>query len=251
MRDGGIKLPNRVVYFCFKVFAAIIRQHFWLFHKYFFILTFGITYRGMPEGKIIAIVGAPRSGKSTLARKLAAHYNAKVFLEGEEGEFPKRIEEGIAQGVRQLERTLWFRTKLVKTYLEARKLKAAGHTVVLDVFWLSPQLYIDTLLEGFERELMWDVAKLDKDWLGYPDLTVFLKISEEGIREFIKLGGRSFDKSEQYLQEVILPVNQVHSQFFESSREVPLLTVERDGLDFHTEKDVAELVRRIDSVLQK
>ncbi len=55
--------------------------------------------RSQNKGRIIAIVGAPRSGKSYLARRLATYFNAELFLEGEEGEFPSRIEEDIAKNI--------------------------------------------------------------------------------------------------------------------------------------------------------
>lgn len=199
----------------------------------------------MKAGKIIAVVGAPRSGKSFLARKLAEHYDAKLFLEGEEGEFPARIEEDIAQNVRPLERVLWFRTTLVERYLEALKLRDEGHVVILDVFWMSPQMFIDTLLTGFERELMWDVAHQDQKLLGWPDQTVFLKISEEGIRKFVALGDRSFDQSEDFILKQALPVNQMHSEFFAGQHAKNILTVERDNLDFNKDDDFQSLVDKL------
>ncbi len=196
-------------------------------------------------GKIIAIVGAPRSGKSFLARKLAEHYGATVFLEGEEGEFPARIEEDIAQNIRPLERALWFRTILVERYLKALELRDKGHTVILDVFWISPHMYIDTLLTGFERDLMWNVARQDERLLGWPDLTIFLKVSEQSIRSFIQKGGRAFDNSEEYIITQALPVNEAHSDYFKKRITERVLTIERDELDFELATDFETLIMRI------
>lgn len=200
------------------------------------------------HGKVLAIVGAPRSGKSFLARKLAEHYKAKLFLEGEEGDFPQRIVEDIEKNIRPLERVLWFRTELVKTYLEALRLKQEGHTVILDVFWMSPQMFIDVLLEGFERDLMWNIAHQDRELLGWPDVTIFLKISENGMRKFIQAGGRTFDQSEDFIIKQAVPVNQRHENFFaKEQRGNQVLTINRDGLDFEKEEDFATLVREIES----
>jgi deoxyadenosine/deoxycytidine kinase len=196
-------------------------------------------------GKIIAIVGAPRSGKSFLARKLAHHFNAPVFLEGEEGEFPARIEEDIAQNIRPLERALWFRTTLVERYLKALELRDKGHTVILDVFWVSPHMYIDTLLKGFERDLIWNVARQDERLLGWPDLTIFLKVSEHSIRSFIQKGGRAFDNSEEYIVTQALPVNKAHSDYFKKRITERVLTIERDELDFELATDFETLIMRI------
>lgn len=204
----------------------------------------------MSKGKIITIVGAPRSGKSFLAKKLADHYKARLFLEGEQGDFPARIEEDIKENIRPLERVLWFRTKLANTYLEALKLKNMGHIVILDVFWMSPQMFIDALLNGFERELMWSVAHQDRQLLGYPDLTIFLKISESGIRKFIKQGGRSFDQSEDFIIKQAIPVNQMHSEFFsKQGPEMKVLIIDRSSLDFDKDVDFKSLLSQIKSNL--
>jgi len=203
------------------------------------------------EGKIIAVVGAPRSGKSFLVQKLADHFKAETFLEGEEGEFPARIEEDIKNNIRPLERILWFRTMLVDRYLKAMELREQGKTVILDVFWMSPQMFIDTLLEGFERELMWHVGRQDQKILGWPDLTIFLKVTETSIRKFITLGGRDFDNSEEFIQKQALPVNQMHIDFFENENAKNILTIDRDALDFERREDFNALIAKIHDRLEK
>lgn len=203
------------------------------------------------KGKIIAVVGAPRSGKSFLVRKLAERFDAKMIFEGEEGDFPTRIEEDIRENIRPLERVLWFRTMLVEKYLQAVKMKSEGHTVILDVFWMTPHMFIDTLLEGFERELMWEVAMIDRKLLGWPDLTVFLKISEDGIRKFVKLGGRSFDQSENVIVKQILPVKEMNDKFFAKEEGEHILTVDRDNLDFEKKEDLENLISQIQKILVK
>lgn len=204
-------------------------------------------------GKIIAIVGAPRSGKSFLAKRLAEHYGATLFLEGKgEGaaEFPHWLQESIADDKWHLARQLWFRSQLVKSHLEAQGLRGSGQSVILDTCWLSSQFYVEATLSGFEREVMRDVLELDRQWLNLPDLIILLKISEAGIRRFLALGGRSFDQSEEYLSGTILPVNSLHSEFFNrSDSKLNVLSIERDTLDFANEGDFWSLVRKIDSQL--
>lgn len=204
----------------------------------------------MKKGHIIAVVGAPRSGKSFLVRKLAEHLDAKMIFEGEEGDFPPRIEEDIRENVRPLERVLWFRTMLIEKYLQAVKLRDEGHTVILDVFWMTPHMFIDVLLtDTFERELMWEVAMIDRELLGWPDLTVFLKISEEGIRKFVKLGGRSFDQSEDVIVKQILPVKEMNDKFFAKEEGKHILAIDRDNLDFEKREDLEAVVAKIEKAL--
>jgi deoxyadenosine/deoxycytidine kinase len=203
------------------------------------------------QGKIIAIVGAPRSGKSFLARKLATHYNAQLFLEGEESELPLQIKEDIAKNIRPLQRILWFRAMYIKKYLKALKFRKEGYMVILDAFWITPQMFIDTLLEGFERELMWDIAYQDQKLFGWPDLIIFLKISEKSMRKFITLGSRSFDQSEDFILKQALPVNKIHSEFFVKHHTANVATIERDALDFEKNEDFQLLANKIDSNLKQ
>lgn len=91
----------------------------------------------MVKGKIICVVGAPRTGKSFLVNKLSEYIQAKAFYEGEENDFPLRLQEDIAKNIRPMERILWFRNKLVDQYTQALALKAQGETVVSDVSYLD------------------------------------------------------------------------------------------------------------------
>jgi deoxyadenosine/deoxycytidine kinase len=200
----------------------------------------------MEQGKIIAVVGGPRSGKSFLVKKLAEHFGAVSLFEGEEGTFPPRILEDIEKNIRPLERILWFRNHFVGQYLKALEAKAQGKMVVLDVFWFSVTLHLDALLKGFELDVAKTLAEQDARTLSWPDLIIFLKNSEEGIRTFIAAGGRSFDTSEEYLKEQALPVHRLHEQYYSNPPGgMNLLTVERDSLDFDKKEDFDALVQKI------
>lgn len=206
-------------------------------------------------GRIIAIVGAPRSGKSFLAKKLAAHYDAKLFLEGDNGsgveKFPDWLTESIAQDKWHLARQLWFRSRLAKSQLAAVKEVESGRDVIMDTFWLSTSLYVETTLTGWERDLMREVIDLDRHWLSLPSLVIWLKIREAGIRRFLQAGGRAFDQSEAYLQNTILPVNDLHAEFFaKADTGMKVITVERESLDFANDKDFLALVEQVESRLK-
>lgn len=204
------------------------------------------------RGLIIAVIGAPRSGKSFLVRKLAKHYRAHYFLEGEESDLPARIKEDIAKNLRPLERILWFHNGLVKKYLHALALKKKGKTVVLDSFWLSNHMFIDTLLKGFERKIVRDLAALDRKMLGWPDVTVYLKISEEGMRKFIAKGRRTFDRSEEFIRDQALPVARIYERFFSKAHVARrVLTIRRDKLDFSRRRDFKRLVEKIERFVNR
>lgn len=196
----------------------------------------------MPEGRIIAVVGGPRSGKSFLTKKLADYYGGVAFIEEE---LPLRIQENLKKGMRDIERHLWFRNKMVKIFLEAQELKRRGQIAVLDNFWISYQLYLEATT-GFEREVVDELAAIDREMFDWPDLVILLCNSEQGIREFIKKGGREFDSSEEYIQRTILPVNAIQEKFFKNRQGIEnIVVIDRDGLDFKDEGHFEELLERI------
>jgi len=206
----------------------------------------------MSNGKIIAVVGGPRSGKSFLVDRLAKHYGGVAILEGEEQDFPERIREDIQKNIRPLERIIWFRNKLVKEYFKALKTKQMGETVFIDNFWVSYQLYINTLAKDFEGDIIHDLAEIDRLTIDWPDIIIFLSLSEKGIRDFVKRGGREFDQSEDFIQNQALPIHKLHNEFFnQEGVKEKVITVLRDDLDFADEKDFQFLVEGIDSFVEK
>lgn len=200
------------------------------------------------KGKIIAVVGSPRSGKSFLSKILADHYGADVFIE-DVNVFPARILEDLAKNIRPLERSLWFRNQLVRKYRDALVCKKEGKSAIVDNFWLSWQLYLDVLDIDFEAELLREIADFDREILGWPDVIIFLKVQESSIRKFIKLGGRDFDQMEEYITKQVLPVNKSHQDFFENNPSIPskVIVLERDNMDFLRRDDLQNLIFLIDN----
>lgn len=200
----------------------------------------------MKKGKIIAVVGGPRSGKSFLVKLLAKHYKGTPILEGEEQDFPERIREDIQKNIRPLERIIWFRNKLVKEYNRALNIKEGGGIAVVDNFWISYQLYIDALAKDFEGEIIHDIAEIDKKTLQWPDVVILLSLSENGIRNFIKRGAREFDKNEEFIKNQALPVHKLHYAFFKQKNiKDKVIIIKRDRLDFTNKDDFKNLIEKI------
>lgn len=201
----------------------------------------------MNTAPIIAIVGAPRTGKSYLAKRLAQAMNATLFLEDNGEGYPERMQENLEKNIRPLERQLWFRNKCIERHLNAKELQRQGIPSVLDIFWLSAHLYIDAVLEGFERDLMRAVSEQDEILLGYPDVIVYLKQSEAGTRSFIQRGGRTFDASEQYYKEVVHPANELHETYFNEhhKEKCPVIMIDRTGIDFSDTNTLNQLLSQI------
>ena len=199
------------------------------------------------QGRIIAVVGAPRTGKSYLVKKLADHYGAQALYEGEGDDFPERIKEDIAKNIRPLERVLWFRNKLTGQYREAIEIKKSGGTVITDLAYFAVDPYVDVLTEdSFEREILHTLARSDEETLGMPDKIIHLISNEQKIKEFIQLGGREFDTGENYYTEHVLPVEKVWREYLSTRVDKSIVVeVNRADLDFEKQSDFQDLLKRI------
>jgi deoxyadenosine/deoxycytidine kinase len=202
----------------------------------------------MNTGKIICVVGAPRTGKSFLVSKLAEHYSAKAFFEGEDSDFPKRIKDDISENIRPLERIIWFRNRLVKNYMQSLAIKKEGGVVISDVPYFAVDLYVDVLTEDlFERDILHTISDLDMEMLGMPDKIVYLTSSEERTKEFIELGGREFDTGENYYQNQIVPLQKAWKDYLSTlENQQDILSINRHEIDFNNEKDFQKLIQMIE-----
>jgi deoxyadenosine/deoxycytidine kinase len=199
------------------------------------------------QGRIIAVVGAPRTGKSYLVKKLAEHYRGSAFYEGEESDIPERIKEDIAQNIRPLERTLWFRNRLVDNYQKALDVRSAGGIAVLDSVYIAVDLYVSFITQdAFEQQILRDLAQSDIRAYGMPDKIIHLTSTEEKIKEFIQKGGRTFDAGESYFDEHVLPVEKAWREYLENHVDKNLVVeINRADLDFEKQEDFESLLSQI------
>lgn len=171
------------------------------------------TETAQPTGRIVAIVGGPAAGKSTLARHLAST-GYLTRLEGEEKDFPDFIRENCAAQERWLETEIFFVNQCVKRQHEAQRLKAEGELIVLDTCLLTHYAYAlaadDRPTEsGLVRQLILNLAGL----LPPVDVLVFLSADDQLIQE--RLAARNWAMNEKFLPYG-LRVNATHHQLMNS-----------------------------------
>ena len=200
------------------------------------------------NGKIIVITGGPRTGKSTLVKLIAEKLGGVAFLEGEEKDFPKRIWEDIQQGTRVLELMIWFRNKLVKDYLEAVKIKESGGVAVLDIFWLTNDVYVDEwVTDEFEKDIIKDMMRMDRETLPWPDLIFSLYSNEDKIKEFAISGGREFELNDDFLQKQI-DLNDAHEKYFRNLHVENIKFIDRSQVDFSSTNNIDVLIEQINNL---
>lgn len=199
----------------------------------------------MTQGKIIAITGGPRTGKSTLVKFLAKQLDAVPFFEGEEKDFPSRVLEDIKSGERILELVLWFRNKLIKEYLRAMEIKKNGKIAILDTFWATNDVYIDEwVADNFEKECLKELAALDRQLFPWPDLVISLVPDEDTIRNFAIKGGRSFEQTEEFFKKQV-DLNKAHTRYFKSTKKPNIQFIDVAGISYDNLGATSELVEKI------
>lgn len=167
-------------------------------------------------GKIIAVVGAPSIGKSTVVHNLDKHYDVKAFFEGEQSYWPEFIKDNIANNRNRLQTTLYFHNQNIKQYVEALKLREKKYDVVLDTFWLTNLFFVhDQIYDNKEeQELVRDLIEITNKSLPLPDFVVYLAGENVLIKKRALDRGRDFEKD---IFKNFYKVNKAHSDFFEKA----------------------------------
>jgi adenylate kinase family enzyme len=156
------------------------------------------------RGAVVAFLGLPGAGKSTLARALADQSRAVALLEPEEHEWPDFVRHPHPDGA--FTRLTWFRTQRVPLYYAAADLRVAGEVAVLDS-------YYDKWCGGWlgRRGLEWLIdpddpymgvakamAAADAATLPPADVVVFLEIDEEPWLSQLSARNRGIDRDEAF-----------------------------------------------------
>ena len=168
------------------------------------------------SGKIVDIVGAPASGKSTFARYLAKNYKVKVFSEGEANDFPNFVKDNIKDNKNRLQTVLYFHNLTIGLYKQALQTRKKGHNIVLDTFWLSNLFYVvDSILnDKDEQGLIEDLVQDCIDIWPLPDTIIFMYARDDIIKTRLAKRGRAFEKERV---QNYMDVNDYHKAYFKSS----------------------------------
>ena len=191
----------------------------------------------------IAIEGVIGVGKSTLARRLAERFQARLVLEEvEENPFLANFYRDRRRYAFQCQ--LFF---LLSRYRQQRSLSQPDlfeRRTICDYLFRKDRIFALLNLDESEMALYDEIWPLLERELPRPDRVVYLQASLDTLLRRIDQRGRDFERGldPDYLKEL----SESYNRFFFHFEDAPLLVVNTDAIDFVSNPDdLDDLVRRI------
>ncbi|MBI1909925.1 MAG: deoxynucleoside kinase [Deltaproteobacteria bacterium] len=195
------------------------------------------------EPRYIAVEGPIGVGKSSLARKLAETFKARLILE-EAYENPFLPEFYKDRARNALKTQIYFLLSRYQQQKELAQQDLFNQITVCDYLFSKDRIFATVNLSRDEQLLYEKIYRLLDGSLPRPDLVVYLQ-SEVGVLiKNIKKRAIPFEKSidTPYLEELA----EAYNQYFFSYTETPLLVVNCTKIDFvKNEVDYQNLVKEI------
>ncbi|MCF6406956.1 deoxynucleoside kinase [Chitinophaga filiformis] len=188
--------------------------------------------------KYITIEGNIGAGKTTLATKLAAHFNAKLILEEfADNPFLPKFYEKPQQYAFPLE--LFFmaeRYKQLKDMLQMQDM--FSNLVVSDYLFIKSLLFAKINLKEEEYSLYQKLFDIINPQLVQPDLLIFLNAPVPKLQQNIKHRNRSYEQ--QIADEYLVSVHDMYMQYI---RQHPVRTLMLDMTKVDFVKNPADFDR--------
>ena len=193
----------------------------------------------------VAVEGPIGVGKTTLAARLARHWEARAVLEDAANPFLPAFYEGDPHAAFPCQ--AWF---LLTRHRQQRSLLQDDlfhRGTVSDYVFAKDRIFAYLNLQQADLDTYERLYSVLSEQVVRPDLVIFLQASDEALTERIRKRGRG---SERALRpEYVSGVNRAYNHFFFHYTETPLLVVNASAVDLATsDAELAELVRQIDAL---
>lgn len=185
--------------------------------------------------KFIAIEGNIGAGKTTLSKMVAQDYGCRLILEAfSDNPFLPYFYENPERYAFSVE--LFFMTERHKQLQEdLKQTDLFQNQIIADYFFLKTLLFAKNNLSEEEYRLFQRLFHILNADFPKPDLLVYLHRPVDQLLKNIQRRGRDFeaDISAEYLGQI----QQAYLDFFRGSRDIPILLIELEDLDFTTSQD--------------
>ncbi|HDP93997.1 MAG TPA: hypothetical protein ENN40_01390 [Candidatus Aminicenantes bacterium] len=199
----------------------------------------------MADYRYIAVDGLVRSGKTELARRMAAAMDARLILDNTENpyraQFLTDLERGETEGF--LKTQLIHLLNRYEQQIQIRQKGLFQKTTISDYIFFRDGIYAHQLLGDEELDIYKKIFRLFSDQVCQPDMVVYLQISFAEMMRRIRESGSAAERDvpREYWRELF----EAYNYFFFNFKSAPLLVVNMEKLDIR-EKNVMEgLLREI------
>jgi len=193
--------------------------------------------------RYICIEGVIGAGKTSLAKLLGQHLNAKIVFERpEENPFLQDFYKNPQKYAFQLQ--IFFLLSRYRQQHDMIQTDLFYDLMIADYLFAKDRIFAHLNLDDRELLLYDKIASLLEKDLLKPDLVVYLQSSPERLMANIRRRGRSYEKevSEDYVRSL----NEAYNRFFFHYHDSPLLVINSTILDFvNSPGDFQELVDQI------
>ena len=158
------------------------------------------------KGLLIAAIGLPGSGKSSVTRELGKLMGIRTFHEPEEADWADAVTQRDICG--RFTAMTWFRATRLPPLFEAHRLREQGATVMVDTYYdklfglcmdkEGMQWLINPSDDYFD--VMKQVAMLDYEKLPDADVLVSFELDYDTWLQFLAARNRHFDKGDAFLK---------------------------------------------------
>jgi deoxyguanosine kinase len=178
----------------------------------------------------VVIEGNIGAGKTTLARRIAGQFNARLILErfADNPFLPKFYDDPEKYSFPLELSFLASRYRQLKEELEPQDLFKTF--TIADYYFTKSLVFASSTLKGDEFKLYRQIFYIIYGSLPRPDIIVYLHLSPEKLLQNIEKRGRGYEKSitREYLQRI----QESYFSFFKQNQENKYLIIDVNNIDF-------------------
>lgn len=182
------------------------------------------------KNNFIVIEGNIGAGKTSLSKKIAEEFNAKLILEqfADNPFLPKFYKEPERYSF-QLEMSFLIeRYNQMKN--ELRELELFKSFTVSDYFFTKSLVFAQTTLDDEEYKLYRKLFNIIYSSLPKPDLYVYLYLNINNLENNIKKRGRSYEQDIK--KEYLSKIQDGYFEYFKQQQDFTFLVIDTNGIDF-------------------
>jgi deoxyadenosine/deoxycytidine kinase len=200
------------------------------------------------SGMHIAIAGNIGSGKTTLARMLAKHYNWEAHYEDvDENPYLNDFYEDMQRWSFNLQ--IYFLNSRFNQILDIRKQHQTviqDRTIYEDAYIFAPNLHSMGLMSSRDFENYYTLFNLMTSLVAPPDLLIYLRASVPTLVNQIQKRGREYENSIRL--DYLKRLNERYEAWINTYKLGKLLIIDVDNINFsENQQDLGEIIDKIDA----